>query len=259
MTDQNRACEAVDAPVIAITGGASGIGLEVARGWIEEGGRAFLLDLDQGSLDRACSELGSAARGVQADVTDAVSIAAAYATLEEQEGRLDAVVNSAGVSRPAPSSDIPDERFSALTDIHINGTQRSAQAAYPLLRRSNRASIVNLSSVAATMGMPQRAAYCAGKAGIDGLTRALAVEWAGQGIRVNAVAPGYVETSLVAGLLEKGELDLDRIIARTPLRRLAKPREIADVILFLLSTRASYITGQTMIVDGGLVVDGDWY
>lgn len=260
MTTNTPAAGTDDRPVVAITGGASGIGLEVARGWIqEEGGRAVLIDLSPASLERACAELGPAARGVRADVTDTPSIAEAYATIATQEGRLDAVVNSAGVSWPAPSAEIPNEKFAKLIDIHVNGTHRSAQAAYPLLLRSNRAAIVNLSSVAATVGMPQRAAYCAGKAGIDGLTRALAVEWAPLGIRVNAVAPGYVETALVSGLVERGELNLERVIARTPLRRLAAPEEIAGLILFMISTRASYVTGQTVIADGGLTVDGNWY
>ncbi|KAB1664180.1 SDR family NAD(P)-dependent oxidoreductase [Pseudoclavibacter sp. CFCC 13611] len=248
-----------EAPVVAITGGASGIGFAVAQRWAAEGGRAVLLDLNPDGLKQACAELGEAARGVQTDVTDDASITAAYDSIAHIEGRLDAVVNCAGVSRPAPSDEISDTQFCSLIDIHINGSQRSSRAAYRLLSESPRAAIVNLSSVAAQTGMPQRAAYCAGKAGIEGLTRALAVEWARAGIRVNAVAPGYIRTALTDGLIEQGKLRVDRIVARTPMGRLGEPSEICEVIDFLLSPRASFITGQSIVADGGLTVDGDWY
>lgn len=257
VNDSTVGCD--DAPVAVISGGASGIGLAVATDWVTSGGRAILLDLNLETLDEACSMLGSAVRGIQTDVTDDSAVKAAYRSIAQHEQRVDAVINSAGVSWPAPSHEISDEKFSRLIDIHIGGAQRSSQAAFPLLSKSPRAAIVNLSSVAATVGMPQRAPYCAAKAGIDGLTRALAVEWAPHCIRVNAVAPGYVETALIEELVRKGELNLDRIVARTPLRRLAQPAEIAAVACFLLSPQASYVTGQTIVVDGGLTVDGDWY
>jgi NAD(P)-dependent dehydrogenase (short-subunit alcohol dehydrogenase family) len=244
---------------LAITGGASGIGLETARAWVASGGKVILLDRDLSAASRAAVELGSNARAVEIDVTDAASVAQSFSDIRDNEAKLDGLVNAAGVSWPAPSAEISEEQFTTLIDIHLNGTQRCSQAAFHFLKHSSQASIVNLSSVASRFGMPQRAAYCAGKAGIDGLTRTLAVEWAPMKIRVNSVAPGYVRTALTNKLIEEGKLRTDRIIGRTPMGRFAEPEEISEVIMFLLSSKASYITGHRLAVDGGMTIEGDWY
>ncbi|MDP5226725.1 MULTISPECIES: SDR family oxidoreductase [Arthrobacter] len=246
--------------IASVTGGASGIGLAFAQRWVDDGGAVVLLDLNADAFDDAVEHLGGPdkARGCTVDVTDARSVAAAFASIAEQEGRLDAAVNCAGIARPAPSSEVSDKDFVRLVDIHLHGTMRACQAAYPLLKESN-GSIVNISSVAASSGMPARASYCASKAGIEGLTRTLAVEWAPDSVRVNAVGPGYTRTALTEKLMAEGKLDVSPLVARTPLGRLADPREIAAAINFLVSEDASYITGQSLLVDGGMTVDGNWY
>ncbi|MCX2748054.1 SDR family NAD(P)-dependent oxidoreductase [Arthrobacter sp. MI7-26] len=246
-------------PVAAITGGASGIGLEFARRWIAGGGSAVLLDLSQPTLDIAIAELDYKARGVVVDVTDNASVLAGYRSIGEIEGRLDAVVNSAGIARPGPSSNVSDEDFTLMLDIHITGTMRSCRAAYPLLRDSGGGTIVNLASVAAISGMPGRASYTTAKAGIAGLTRTLAVEWAPEGIRVNAVGPGYVRTAMTDSLVAEGKLDDAPIKARTPLGRFAEPAEIAEAIYFLSTPSSSYVSGHLLMVDGGMTVDGNWF
>lgn len=146
-----------------------------------------------------------------------------------------------------------------MLNIHLTGTMWACQAAFPGLCASDRAAIVNLSSVAGRMGMPGRASYNAVKSGIEGLTRSLAVEWASHGVRCNAVAPGYVDTAFTQALEEQGKLDKVPIVERTPLRRFAQPVEIAKTILFLLSPAASFVTGHTLVADGGLSIDGAWY
>lgn len=244
---------------LAVTGGASGIGLETSKAWVATGGSVILLDRNLSAASQAAAELGHNARAVEIDVTDATSVKQAFSDIRDTETRLDGLVNAAGVSWPAPSSEISEEQFTTLIDIHLNGTQRCSQAAFPLLKHSSHASIVNLSSVATRFGMPQRAAYSAGKAGIDGLTRTLAVEWAPMKIRVNSVAPGYVRTALTNKLIEDGKLRTDRIIERTPMGRFAEPEEVSEAILFLLSPKSSYITGHCLAVDGGMTVGGDWY
>lgn len=249
----------VDAPVAAITGGASGIGLAFARRWIADGGRAVLLDFSQPGLDAAVAELGAEhARGALVDVTDNASVLAAYASIAEIEGRLDAVLNSAGIARPAASAEVSDEDFTLMLDIHITGTMRSCRAAYPLLRASG-GSIVNVASVAALTGMPGRASYTTAKAGIAGLTRTLAVEWGREGIRVNAVGPGYVRTALTDKLIAEGTLNDAPIRARTALGRFAEPEEIAEAVHFLAGRASSYVNGHLLMADGGLTVDGNWY
>lgn len=183
---------------------------------------------------------------------------AAFKSVIAKEDRLDGLTNGAGVIVPAPSAEASDEDFERVVNVHVFGALRACRAAYPLLKKS-KGSIVNISSVAVVLGMPKRASYCTAKSGIEGLTRALAVEWAPDGIRVNAVAPGYTKTNMTGNLIQQGKLNVELIEARTPLRRFAEPSEIASAISFLLSDDASYITGHSLVVDGGMTVDGNWY
>lgn len=247
-------------PLAIVSGGASGIGKEFGRGWVAAGGRIVLFDRDPAAVGEAAAELGADARGVAVDVRDANGITAAVARCaDEGGGTIDAVVTCAGVARPGPSAEVSDEAWTTMLDVHLSGTMRMCRAAFPYLRRSDRAAVVTVSSVAAAVGMPGRASYGAAKAGIEALTRTLAVEWARDGIRVNAVAPGYVNSAMTEGLVASGALDLRPIVDRTPLRRLAAAREITAGIQFLVSPDASYITGHVLVIDGGMTVDGDWY
>ncbi|WP_411730494.1 SDR family NAD(P)-dependent oxidoreductase [Paeniglutamicibacter sp.] len=245
--------------IAAITGGASGIGLAFARRWIESGGKAVLLDMHSAALRSAVEALGPTARGFEIDVTDRSSVDGAFRSIQTNEGSLDVLVNCAGIADPGPSHEVSDESFSRMLDIHVTGSMRCARAAYPLLINSDAASIVNLGSVATYTGMPQRASYTAAKAGIGGLTRTLAAEWAQVGIRVNAVGPGYVRTALTDSLVAEGKLRDEPIKARTPLGRFAEPDEIADAIHFLAGCTSTYITGHMLMADGGMSIDGSWY
>lgn len=146
-----------------------------------------------------------------------------------------------------------------MVDVHQGGPMRCCRAAFSMLAASEQGAIVNISSVAGTMGMPERASYNTVKSGIEGFTRSLAVEWAAHGIRCNAVAPGYTNTPFVEKLADLKLLNRAPIVARTPMRRFAEPEEIAEAIFFLASSSASFITGQTLVADGGLTVSGDWY
>lgn len=246
--------------VAAVTGGASGIGYAFAQRWVKDGGKAVLFDINESAMAAAVESLGgpTVARGVLCNVTSTESVDSAVKSIEEVEGRLDALMNGAGIGRPSPSNLLTDEDFHGLLDIHLYGALRTSRAAYALLKKCKGA-IVNISSVAAISGMPERASYCTAKAGIEGLTRTLAVEWAKDNIRVNAVAPGYTKTALTQKLIDEGKLNIEPIVARTPMRRFAEPEEIASVIAFLFSKDASYVTGHALLVDGGMTVDGDWY
>lgn len=245
--------------VLAVTGGANGIGLALAHRWVASGGRAALLDLNRQALDDAARGFApGAVRAIFCDVTDRAAGAAAMAEIGDWAGRLDALVNGAGTILPSPSAEVEDDAFARVMEVNLTGAMRLCRAAHPMLKAAHGA-IVNISSIAGIVGLPRRASYCASKSAVDGLTRTLAVEWAPDAIRVNAVAPGYTRTEMTGHLLRDGRLNQAKIEARTPLRRFAEPDEIAGAIQFLLSKDASYITGHTLVVDGGMTVDGNWY
>lgn len=245
-------------PVMVVSGGAAGIGLASASRWIQSGGRAVLVDRDASAAERAAATLGEAARGVGADVTSRTAVDAALASVAAVEGRVDALVNCAGIARPAPAATMSDDDLSVLLDIHVTGTLRMCRAAYPLLKASG-GRIVNIASVAALAGMPQRLNYTAAKSAIGGLTRTLAVEWGPEGIRTNAVGPGYVRSALTETLKERGELRTEGIEARTALGRFGEPAEIAECVYFLASEASSFVNGHLLMADGGLTIDGNWY
>ncbi|MCQ9370400.1 SDR family oxidoreductase [Corynebacterium sp. 35RC1] len=237
-----------------ITGGASGIGFATARKWVEGGGQPVLLDVSLASLEAAEAELGTRALYRQVDVTDTNSIKAAFEDLEF----IDCLINCAGNSRPHPTETISDDDWNSVIDIHLSGTLKTCREAFERLC-VNGGSIVNISSIAGSLGMPHRASYNAAKHGIEGLTKSLAVEWANKAIRVNCVAPGYISTPFTEQLIDDGKLNPDPIIERTPLGRWATPEEIADSICFLALPVSSYITGQALRIDGGMAIDGSWY
>jgi NAD(P)-dependent dehydrogenase (short-subunit alcohol dehydrogenase family) len=247
-------------PALLVTGGAGGIGGSAADLWVAAGGRVAILDKTDEAVQAKVDEVGhDLAVGVTADVRDDVAVRTAVQTAAEVFGGcLDAVINCAGMAEPLDAAEGTDEAWVRMIDIHLNGHMRVNRAAYPHLRNSARASVVNISSIAGSVGLPGRTNYSAAKSGIEGLTRALAVEWSPE-IRVNCVAPGFVSTPMTDRLVGDGALDAIPVIARTPLARFARPAEIAAAINFLVSTHASFITGQTLTVDGGLTIEGDWY
>lgn len=248
----------MDTPVLVVSGAASGIGRAVARRWIAEGGRVVGLDRDGRTLASLADETGEEFRGIVADVRSTAEVEAGIATIVDREGRIDAVVTSAGHVTNAASATVADDDFGLLLDVHLHGTLRLARAAYPMLAAQGGA-VVTIGSVAARAGLPRRAGYGAAKAGIEGLTRTLAVEWASSGIRVNCVNPGYIDTEFTHQQRRNGAIDTSTITERTPLGRLGEPEEVARAIVFLASSGSSYVTGQSLTVDGGLTISGDWF
>lgn len=244
-----------------ITGGAQGIGARVAHTLASRGWRVIVADLNEGPAKDLAKELnanspaGSPHLGFGVDVADEISARTLFTSLSTETDRLDGLVNCAGNILRQPAEELDIEQWRRLLDIHLTGSMLMAKATFPLLK-SSRGSIVNLASVGSTFGLPGRTAYATAKTGMLGLTRTLAVEWGVHGIRVNAVAPGYVNTEMVRSGLRNGTLNQEVLLGRTPLGRLAEPDEIAAVIAFLLSRDASFIHGEVIKVDGGLTVDG---
>lgn len=244
--------------VALVTGAANGIGFATASLLWERGWAVVLVDLDGPLAEKRRASLDSAAENslaVAADVTDTAAVDAAIDTVARRFGRIDALVNNAGRPVAAPLDELDDAAWTSALEVNLGSVIRCSRAALPLLRRSEAPCVVNMASAAAVVGMAGRSGYGAAKAGVSSLTRVLAVEWAGEGIRVNAVAPGYVRT---AGFDERIGVEGGRTYAgRVPLGRLCRSEEVASVIAFLASRDASYITGQTIVIDGGLTVRGE--
>lgn len=240
------------ARVSLITGGANGIGWACAQRFARDGYSVIIADLNaQRSRERA-HELGAAHLGVGADVAVEADVRALIAACVERYGRLDVLVNNAGNSdQPHPTVEQNVDAFDRLLGIHLRGTFVACREAGRVMLAQGSGAIVNLGSIAGLAGIPARNAYGAAKAGIASMTRSLACEWARDGIRVNAVAPGYVATELVETLKRNGQMNVRSIEKRTPMGRLARPEEIANAIGFLASDAASYITGTVLSVDGG--------
>lgn len=242
---------------VVVTGGARGIGEAIVRTFLGEGARAVVLD------PGAPEEPLPGARYLATDVSDRQSVSTAFADIEAHEGRVDVLVNNAGIQRVGITDQLDPALWEAVRSTHLDGTFYCSAAAIPFMRRQGSGSIVTIASAAAFVGLPGRGPYSASKAGMLGLTRVMAVELAELGIRVNAVAPGFTRTSLVEQGLRDGSLQADWMIQQVPMRRLASVAEIAGVVRFLASDEASYITGQCIVVDGGWTIQGiasrpDW-
>lgn len=234
--------------VAAVTGGASGIGRATARELSARGATVIVLDLNVDGIE-------APQVGIRCDVSDRVSVEEAFSRLTADIGRLDVLVNNAGVSAVGTVVDNDDATWTRVLDVNVAGIARVTAAALPLLRASSAAAIVNLGSIAATNGLPQRALYSASKGAVHALTLALATDHVREGIRVNAVAPGTVDTPFVARMLqnfadptaERAALD-----ARQATGRMVTPEEVAAAIAYLGGPLAGSTTGTVLLVDGGV-------
>ncbi len=247
----------MSARVAVITGAADGIGWATAQRLAQDFDRVALLDLDAEAARVRAAQLGDGHLGVGCDVSDEASVARAFEAVREAFGRIDALVNNAGIGEQAGPTLAQDvAAFDRVLDVHLRGTFLASRAAARHMLAQGGGAIVNIASIAGQAGIPGRNAYGAAKAGIAAMTRSMACEWARRGVRVNAVAPGYVRTALVERLVKDGLIDAGGIESRTPLGRMARPEEIAQVIAFLASPQASYVTGTTVNADGGWLALG---
>ncbi|MHC5794645.1 SDR family NAD(P)-dependent oxidoreductase [Lacisediminihabitans sp. FW035] len=234
--------------VAVVTGGASGIGAAIARRLHQGGARVAVLDLQP----EAAEDTHFA---VAANVADDVSVRAAIAAVAEKFGRIDIVINNAGIGAQGTIADNDDEEWLRVFNINVVGMARVTRAALPYLRESPSAAIVNTSSVAATAGLPLRALYSASKGAVLSMTRAMAADHLREGIRVNCVNPGTADTPWVARLLDSAEdpaAERAALSARQPHGRLVSADEVADAVAYLASPRSGSTTGTSLAVDGGM-------
>ena len=247
----------LDGKVALVTGGGSGLGLATARAFAREGAKVVVNDLREETARAAADGLGAGHGAVAGDVSKEADVEAMVRSVIDRFGRIDILINNAGVPDSfLPTVDKPFEHWQRLIDIHLTGTYLVSQKVAPHMIAQGSGAIVNLSSIAGVIGLPVRTAYSAAKAGISMLTRVLGCEWAPHGLRVNAVAPGYILTPLTEGLIGKGSIDASVIRKRTPMGKMGRPEDIADAMVFLSSDRARFITGVTLPVDGGYCAFG---
>jgi 2-keto-3-deoxy-L-fuconate dehydrogenase len=231
-----------------VTGGASGIGAAIAERLAGAAARVAVMDLDvSGAPDGTL--------GVGADVTDDASVRAAVARVLDEWGRLDVLINNAGIGAQGTVADNPDDEWLRVLDVNLLGMVRVTRAALPALRRSPAAAIVNTGSIVATAGLPQRALYSASKGAVLALTRAMAADHLPEGIRVNCVNPGTADTPWIGRLLARAddpEAERTALEARQPHGRLVAAHEVADAVAYLASPRSGSTTGTAIAVDGGM-------
>ena len=243
-----------------VTGGAKGIGLAISQELVALGWNVVVTGRDAAAIDTAVAGLASGpgkAIGRVMDVRDRTSIDAVIADTRSEFGSLDSLINCAGVIIRNESEVLSEADWETVIDTDLSGVFKCSQAAFTDLEKAKGATIVNVGSIAGSVGIAGRAGYTAAKAGLEGLTRTLGLEWADRDIRVNAVAPGWTRTEMVAGGIKDGRLSEAALTSRIPQKRLAEPSEIAKVVLFLMSSDSSYITGQTITVDGGITINGN--
>jgi 3-oxoacyl-[acyl-carrier protein] reductase len=239
-----------DDQIVLITGGAGGIGRVTAEQFLERGATVELWDMDAETGSAFADEHGDHAHFEKVDVTNFEDVKEAMEALKERWGRLDILVNNAGITRDATLKKMSPEQWQQVVDVNLNGVFYCGKAAAELMREQESGVILNASSVVGVYGNFGQSNYVATKSGVIGLTKTWARELGRKGIRVNAVAPGFIETPMVDTVPDKV---LEKLKSQTPLGRLGKPEDIASAYLYLASDDAAFITGTVLQVDGGLV------
>lgn len=237
--------------IAIITGGGSGIGLAIAQKFAKNGIFVIIIGRDKEKLDKAKENLGADCDAISFDLNDLPLIPALVETLMEQYGQIDILINNAGVNMKKDLVEVSDEDFQSI--LHTNLTSvfaLSREVIRTMLPRANGV-IINISSMAAMYGLPKVIAYTASKSAIEGITKAMAVELSPKGIRVNAIAPGFIATEMSAKALNSDTERKQKVLSRTPMGYLGETGDVAEAALFLVSEGAKYITGVSLRVDGG--------
>jgi len=243
--------------VAVVTGGNAGIGEAIAKAFAREGASVVITGRRQGELDRVVNDILQAqgkAFAVAGSVTDEHSAQEAVRQTVQQFGQLDILVNNAGIGDFGKRlHEINDTTWAQVLDVNLTGVFRMTRAVLPQMLKQGRGAIVNISSVASLVGLPTLSAYAASKGALDALTRALAVDYAKDGIRCNVVNRGLIDTPMAAPLMGNPE-QLNPILSHYPIRRPGKPEEVASLVLYLASDEAAWVTGGTFPLDGGMTI-----
>jgi len=234
-----------------VTGSARGIGRVIAQSLAAGGAKVVISDVDQAACDKTAAEIGDGAVACRADVTKADDIEHLFKTTLDRFGRVDIVVNNAGITRDGLMIRMDEKDWDAVLDINLKGAFLVTKSAARIMMRQRSGRIVNISSVVGLTGNAGQANYSASKAGLIALTKTSAKELGSRGITVNAIAPGFIETEMTAALPEAArELFLSKVVLGRP----GTPEDVARAVLFLASDEAAYVTGQVLAVDGGMLI-----
>jgi NAD(P)-dependent dehydrogenase (short-subunit alcohol dehydrogenase family) len=234
-----------------ITGGASGIGFAIAKRFVQNNIKVILIGRDKTRLKLACETLGVLADFVGCDLVQLTELPVVVNNIKEKHGRIDILVNNAGMHLKKAMNDVTDADYQKVILTNQTAMFSLTREVVKVMQQQCTGVVLNISSMASQYGLPNVIAYTASKSAIEGMTRAMAVELAQYGIRVNCVAPGFIKTNMSTLALEKDPERKKKVLSRTPLKRLGKPDEVADAALFLVSGSASFITGVVLPVDGG--------
>jgi NAD(P)-dependent dehydrogenase (short-subunit alcohol dehydrogenase family) len=237
--------------VAIITGGASGIGFAIARKFVENEIGVVLIGRDHTRLKLACETLGVLSDYYACDIERLNELPPLVKSIKEKYGKIDILVNNAGMHLKKPISDVTDEEFQRVILTNQTAMFSLTREVTEIMKEQCHGVVLNISSMASIYGLPNVIAYTASKSAIEGMTRAMAVELAQVGIRVNCIAPGFIKTNMSSLALDRDPVRKQRVLSRTPLGRLGKPEEVADAALFLVSPASSFITGVVLPVDGG--------
>jgi NAD(P)-dependent dehydrogenase (short-subunit alcohol dehydrogenase family) len=244
--------------VAIVSGASSGIGRATAARFATEGARVVVADVDVEGGEETVSQIeadGGEAVFVEADVTDEADVGAMVETAVETFGGLDFAFNNAGIEGATASTDEqPMDNWNRVIDINLEGVFLGLRAEIPAMLEDGGGAIVSTASVAGLFGFPNLSPYVASKHGVIGLTKTAAVEFSGEGVRVNAVCPGVIDTPMVARAKEEDPETMEATMAATPIGRLGQPDEIASAVVWLCSDDASFVTGESLVVDGGFSV-----
>jgi NAD(P)-dependent dehydrogenase (short-subunit alcohol dehydrogenase family) len=240
--------------VALITGAGRGLGRAMALAFAKEGAHVVISEIDMLAAEKVVDEvkaLGRRSLGIKANVADKREVEEAVRTIMREFGKIDILVNNAGVVVVGPSQELEESNWDRIIDVDLKGVFLCSQVVAREMIRQRGGNIVNIASTAGMMGLPERASYCSAKAGVIGLTRVLACEWARYNINVNAIAPGFCRTEMVRDSIRKGRFDEKAIVRKVPAGRMGEPEDIANAAVFLASEGSNYITGHTLVVDGG--------
>ena len=237
--------------VAIVTGGGSGIGLAIAEKFTCSGIETIIVGRDEEKLRKAKEHLGAHSYPMVCDVSDLSSIPALIEKIIKQFGQIDVLVNNAGINMKKEFVEVTDEDFQKIITTNLTSVFAISREVVKEMLKNGSGSIINISSMAAQYGLPKVIAYSASKTALDGMTRAMAVELSPKGIRVNSIAPGFIETDMTAKALNTDPERKQKVFARTPMGYMGKPADIGEAALFLASDAAKYITGVVLPVDGG--------